>query len=124
MKFTIILSTTLFMFLMQCDTAPIKTTCGVSNPAEELPWLKAKTDELKQSSLYEAGQVYIWTTQFNGENYFIIDNCCPNCNSVLSIYTCDGEDVSSNQTISDYIYSYDKSSSDVILNPENFSCNL
>lgn len=112
------------MFLMQCDTAPLKTTCGVSNPAEELPWLKTKIDDLKQTGLYELGQVYVWQIEYNGETYFVLDNCCPNCNSVLSIYTCDGEDVSSNQTISDYIYSYDKSINDVIWNPENFSCNL
>ncbi|GAA4279594.1 hypothetical protein GCM10022260_00150 [Gaetbulibacter aestuarii] len=109
---------------MQCDTAAIKTTCGVAIPTEELPWLKTKTNELKQTSLYELGQVYIWQTEYNGETYFIFDNCCPNCDSVLSIYTCDGEDVSTNQTISDYIYGIDKSNKDVIWTPENFSCNL
>lgn len=124
MKFTIFLSTTLFMFLMQCETTPIQTTCGVSNPAEELSWMKSKIDEAKQSSLYEAGQLYIWETEFNGETYFVFDNCCPNCGSVPLIYTCSGEDVSSNETVSNYIYSFDKSSIDVIWTSENFSCNL
>lgn len=124
MKLTILFSTALFMFLMQCDPAPLKTTCGVTNPAEELSWMKTKIAELKQTGLYEVGQVYIWQTEFNGETYFIFDNCCPNCDSILLIYTCEGEDVSTNPTITDYVYSYDKSLKNVIWSPENFSCNL
>ncbi|MFH4969480.1 hypothetical protein V8G61_14835 [Gaetbulibacter sp. M240] len=125
MKISSLLSTALFMFLILCESIESpRLFCGVSNPVEELIWLKQKTEELKQTGLYETGQVYIWYTEYDGETYFIIDNCCPNCNSVLLIYNCMGEYVSANTTISEYINSYDKDINNVIWNPENFSCNL
>ncbi len=78
----------LTFFSCKCDDN-FNNTCNVSNPIEELEWLKEAFEELKQSSLAHTGEVYISQTHYRFSTIFIFGNCCALCNSILSVYNCE-----------------------------------
>lgn len=65
-------------------------TCNVTNPIEDLSWLKAVIADLNNSEL---GRKYWYITQatYKLETVFIVGNCCPNCLTVSPVYACNGE---------------------------------
>jgi len=62
--------------------------CGVSDPVLQLTWLNELTAELDES--YFNQYFYVSSGKYQGEDVFIVKNCCPNCNSVESVYSCEG----------------------------------
>ncbi|WP_075351060.1 hypothetical protein [Algoriphagus marinus] len=80
----------LFFLITACkeEEEPI-TYCGVENPAESLTWLNTLTDELNDS--YFGVYFYVTAGKYQNEEVFLIRNCCPNCNTIISVYACDGE---------------------------------
>jgi len=62
--------------------------CGKLDPVAELPWLNTLTNELNDS--YFGVYYSISTSIYEGETVFILRNCCPNCNSVTPVYSCNG----------------------------------
>ena len=84
------LSLFLLMVISSCqyDDVP-KTTCGVRDPANDLPWLKEKIHELETSSLHPFYRVE--QVEYNGEVGFYVRDCCPNCNTVPLFYKCSGD---------------------------------
>lgn len=79
------------MALLSCNNEEEKpiAACGVSNPANELPWLAEKIAKLETESLREL--FYVAQTELNGQTLFIFGNCCAVCNSVAPVYNCEGE---------------------------------
>ena len=65
-------------------------SCGVSDPAEDLPWLKSVIEEIEFT---EIGRqfMYVQEARYLGKSVFIIGNCCPYCNVIIPVYDCDGE---------------------------------
>lgn len=63
--------------------------CGVISPAEELTWLNEIVEELNES--YLGPYFYVTAGSYQGQSVFLIENCCPNCNSVVPVYNCEGE---------------------------------
>jgi len=65
------------------------TYCGVENPSENLTWLSQLTNELDDS--YFGVYFYVTAGTYQGQTVFLSKNCCPNCNSVALVYSCEGE---------------------------------
>lgn len=65
--------------------------CGVENPAENLSWLKAITEELNES--YLGPFFYVTSGTYQDQQVFLVENCCPDCNTVTLVYACGGENI-------------------------------
>lgn len=71
------------------DSEPLQA-CKTDNVLVDLPWLAELIEEQEQSFI---GQNYsfISTGKYKLKTVFILQNCCPNCNSVSPVYDCSGE---------------------------------
>jgi hypothetical protein len=90
MKRYILLFTIVTFVTLSCDEdAEPGTTCSVQNPVEDLEWLAAAIQDLSESAMSE----YLWVSKakYRFMTVFIFGNCCPNCNSIFSVYNCSGE---------------------------------
>ena len=89
MKKLIYLSTFLGLFAFSCsdDPKPIQA-CNVDNVLE-MPWLEEEITELEDS---EFGREYVVISMamYNSQPVFIVANCCPTCNSVVTVRDCGG----------------------------------
>jgi len=84
----------LFIFMaFSCDKEDKivgSNTCSVINPAQDLPWLRDKIAEItSQDPAYNYS--YIQQADYQGQTVFIFGNCCPNCNTTVPVYNCQGE---------------------------------
>lgn len=107
------------------DDDNLNNTCSVANPIEDLDWLKEKIEELEQSSLFESGEIYISQANYNGNTIFILGNCCALCNSVISVYDCEGELIArlGYDDENDFVINFDIFERDTIIwSPPNFTC--
>ena len=89
--FTLLVLTIVAFSCQKDNDDNLTTTCNVSNPIEDLAWLKEQIQELEKTSLYESGEIYILQTEHDGNTIFILGNCCTACNSVSTVYNCEGE---------------------------------
>ncbi|WP_373520139.1 hypothetical protein [Aquiflexum sp.] len=67
---------------------PTFEACGVQNPVKELTWLAEITSSSEPSGL--GSYFYITQAEYTGETIFIMRNCCPHCNTVITAYNCEG----------------------------------
>jgi hypothetical protein len=63
--------------------------CGTIDPVADLTWLNTLTNELNDS--YFGVYYSISKTTYEGNDVFVLRNCCPNCNSVIPVYSCTGD---------------------------------
>ena len=83
----------LLVFVSSCvsNEFPHANNCDVTDPTEDLPWLKAEIADLNGS---EMGRKYWYITQasYKGETVFIVNSCCPHCGMLPPpVYACNGE---------------------------------
>lgn len=95
--------------------------CGTNNPIEELAWLKSVINEINLPDSLFAKYFYISQASYKGETIFIIDNCCPTCNTAIIIYDCEGEILG---YLGDKIRIDEIDYSKIIYKPNDFACNL
>jgi hypothetical protein len=90
MKKFIVLMLLVFSVSFGCkeDEEPI-LICGTIDPVADLPWLNTLTDELNDS--YFGVYYSISKTTYEGNDVFVLRNCCPNCNSVIPVFSCTGD---------------------------------
>jgi len=69
----------------------IKSFCSTENPTEDLIWLKSEIEEREQNSNQFSKYLYIMQSIYNEETIIIYGDCCPTCNSVYTVYNCNGE---------------------------------
>ncbi|MFI0430519.1 hypothetical protein [Mariniflexile sp. HMF6888] len=123
MKKNILVLTLLLLTISSCkdDDDNLSNSCQVSNPIEDLDWLKEKIEELAQTDSELLKYFYISQNTYMGKTVFIFPNCCPTCNTVVPVYDCEGNPIGfvGDDTISINILNNDT----IIWNPENFSCN-
>ena len=62
--------------------------CNVSNPAEEIAWLKEAIDNVKQDEYS-----YYVMANYNGETVFYYVNCNPAVNYASFILNCNGDNL-------------------------------
>jgi hypothetical protein len=90
MKKFIVLMLLVFSVSFGCkeDEEPI-LICGTIDPVVDLPWLNTLTNELNDS--YFGVYYSISKTTYEGNDVFVLRNCCPNCNSVIPVFSCTGD---------------------------------
>ena len=85
--------------LISCDNDDSKetnNTCNVSNPAEELAWLKEAIDKDKQDEYAS----YVMAT-YKGETVFYNDNCNPSISYVSIVRNCSGDNLGNTNDLSE-----------------------
>lgn len=89
-----------FIILISCEkdksNEPIKNTCNVSYPAEEIAWLKAAIDNVKHSEYS-----YYSMANYKGETVFYYGNCDPAGNSFSIIRNCNGDSLGATNELYD-----------------------
>jgi hypothetical protein len=84
----------IMLLFATCTDHDLTTTgvCGVSDPANELAWLKAEIRVLDQSRDKNTHRYfYVSQATYQNQTVFIFGNCCPNCNTITPIKNCYGE---------------------------------
>lgn len=125
MKKTVLALTLLLLTMLSCkddDVDKLSNSCQVSNPVEDLEWLKEKIEELiAQTDSEFLKYFYVSQNTYMGKTVFIFPNCCPTCNTAIPVYDCEGNPIGfvGDDSISTNILNNDT----IIWNPENFSCN-
>jgi hypothetical protein len=86
-------------------------------PPVDQAWLNKTIADLEQSDESLTKFFYIVQGTYEGECVVFVNNCCPNCLTALTIYRCDGTELSNADPgkIKDPV---------VIWKPDNFACQL
>jgi len=82
----------LFLLLsFSCKEDFPKKICGVENPVEKLEWLSDLVQSLEDRSqnLHETYK-YVSRAVYKNEYAYILNNCCPFCNTIVIVYNCEG----------------------------------
>jgi len=64
--------------------------CGVQNPIEELPWLKAEVTRRANNPTPEMKYCYIIQGTLNAKTVFIYEDCNPLVDKAFPIFNCEG----------------------------------
>ena len=67
---------------------PVFEACGVKDPLNELAWLAERTAQNEPTEL--GSYFYITQAEYEKEIIFVMRNCCPFCNTVITVYNCEG----------------------------------
>lgn len=112
-----------FSLCLSCNNddkdLPAIAACDVNNPIEDLDWLKARAQEIKDGTSDLAQYFYIEMAEYKGKTVFIGQNCCPYCSSVILVYDCEGKELGSTGT---EILASEISNAKIIFKAPNFSC--
>jgi len=73
---------------------PGPQVCGVTNPTQNLPWLKAQIDLYANDGSDFSQYRYIQQSTYQGNTVFIMGACCPLCEFSSSIFDCTGKEMS------------------------------
>ncbi len=122
MKKSLLVSVLLICTLLSCkdNDDNLSNTCNVSNPIEDLSWLKNKILELEETSLYQSGEIFISQAKYRDKTIFILNNCCAVCNTIVPVFNCEGEAIG--YMGDDSINSSEIKENIIIWKPENFIC--
>ena len=82
----------LLTFSCSDDSDPIRA-CNVDNVLD-LPWLEELIAETEE---FEIGRDYSFITMgtYQSQTVFVLQNCCPNCNSTFPVFDCSGNPLGS-----------------------------
>lgn len=108
-----ILCCVLFTFACSVDEGPAMA-CGVSDPIENLPWLKQMSENASSGGLSEFA--YIANAKYEGKRVFYLGSCCPNCSWALILYDCEGN------ALTDEIGFDDLENQKIIWRPKKYQC--
>jgi len=114
-----------FFLTFSCkeDTDP-GTICSVEDPVEDLAWLAAEIEALRNSNSSLSQYFYISRARYGPMTVFIVGNCCPHCGTIVPAYNCSGDLIGylgyGEGNINPSILGNDE----VIWRPDNFSCNF
>jgi hypothetical protein len=124
MKKLLLLLAAFQLMAFSCDTETCidgpGNTCSVTNPTEDLPWLKEKIADMQQSDPPFAAYFFISQALYENKTVFIFGNCCPHCNTVVPVYNCQGELLFFAHERTDF--QQKAKNSHIIWQPENFAC--
>ncbi|WP_346882898.1 hypothetical protein [uncultured Algibacter sp.] len=100
----------------------IINTCNVSNPIENLAWLKEKTQALEVTPQEMLKYVYVSEGEYMDNTVYIFADCCQLCNSVYIVYNCEGNTIGIIGNGEDFISPSILENGIVIWNADNSSC--
>lgn len=111
-----------FVVLWSCSSDDNSSTCGIDDPVNELPWLMESIAELQafddENDLLQ--YFYVVKASYGIQTVFIVDNCCPFCNTAIYVLDCEGESLGQ---LNVDISREDIKDSTIIYKPDNFACN-
>lgn len=91
----------IYMTLSSC-VDELSNTCDISDPINDLPWLKEQINYLKaHENKHAVSTVYYSIAKYQGETVFFNWNCSPNVNFASYVVNCNGEIISSTIDIYD-----------------------
>lgn len=108
----LIISTTLTSCEEDDSKESINNTCNVSNPAEELEWLKAEINNLEGDEFS-----YYVMANYMGETVFYYGNCNPVIDYISAVKSCNGENIGYTYDLADEI-----TDRTILWTPENSIC--
>lgn len=124
-----VLSALLFFLLAtaceNCDPGDYYyPACSVDDPTKELEWLREEIEDREQNrdDLYE--YFFISQAGYEGETVFIYNDCCPNCNTVVRVLNCSGEQIGVVSPREGDIDRSQLTNVTVVWQPEGFECRL
>jgi hypothetical protein len=121
MKKLIYLSAFLGMLTFSCsdDSDPIRA-CNVDNVLD-MPWMQELIAETEE---FEVGRDYTYITMgiYDSQTVFVLNNCCPLCNSIIPVYDCSGSTLGT--VGSEGISADEISDMEVIWKSSNNSCSI
>lgn len=80
----------------QSKLEAIPNTCNVSNPAEEIGWLKEAISKVKNDEYS-----YYAVAKYKGETVFYYGNCNPAANYVSIVRNCNGDNLGNINALED-----------------------
>jgi len=88
-----VLFTSLLLTVLSCSDKDdnFNAICGVSDPTEELEWLKSEITIRRRDVSEDAKYHYISQADLDGNSVFLYRNCDPKGNSIIPVYDCEGE---------------------------------
>ena len=82
----------LIAFSCEQNDPEVSNACGVEDPAENLPWLKAKIESFEEfPDFYQ--YMYVQQGTYLDQTVFMVGNCCPFCDSYFPVYNCEGDEI-------------------------------
>jgi len=97
----------------------VEAACGVDNPIEELPWLKAEIASRESKTTDISKYFYIAQATYNSQTVYVYEDCCPVCNTAVLVYNCKGELLGQ---VHAEITRKSLKNSKIIYKPDNFAC--
>ncbi|AZQ57448.1 hypothetical protein EJ994_00980 [Maribacter sp. MJ134] len=114
-----------FISLISCSTddsnLPIIAACDTANPIEDLTWLRAQTEVIKNDQSDIAQYFFIEIAEYQNQTVFLANNCCPICGTVVPIYNCEGEQIG---FLGSDILMDELSDTRIIFSRDDFSCQV
>lgn len=101
------------------DKQLIDNTCNVTNPAEELNWLKSSITEIEQSNQELSKHAYYMVAKYKGETVFYYGNCHPAINYVSHVINCKGDTLGAISDLDDELTDVN-----LLWKPEESECNF
>ena len=84
------------IFIFSCNKSKLSNnTCNVSDPIEELNWLKKEIAELKQSNSEYSKASYYNIATYKRKTVFYYGSCHPSADYAFILRNCNGDEVSS-----------------------------
>jgi hypothetical protein len=112
------------LFSVSCRQPDTDLICNVQDPAENLPWLAEKVDELESMSDSFLSYWYISRSVYNGEPVFILGSCCPFCTVLTEVFDCQGNSIGFIEAGDNQIPASVANSARVVWKPADFQCNF
>ena len=101
------------------NEGPAKSFCGVTNPINNLDWLREEVEAISSQS-YAAMDVFVISAVYQGQVVFFIDICCPVCNvAPPEIRNCQGQSLG---RLGDSIAAMDVVSRSILWRTDNNVC--
>ncbi len=80
-----------FALFVACSNDQDDAPCATTDPTNDLEWLKEAVATMEADTSELAKYFFIEQATYNGEVVFVFSNCCPNCNTVVNVFNCQGE---------------------------------
>ena len=69
----------------------ITNTCNGVDPVSDINWISDLIHELEQNSSDISQYFYLIQANLDGSTVFVLNNCCPFCNTTIAIQDCSGQ---------------------------------
>ncbi len=79
------------LVLISCEKTGNNDICNVSDPVEDLDWLRSAIEENEQSDSDLSRYIYYMTAKYDGKTVFFNGNCHPAVNYVSFVLDCNGD---------------------------------